>query len=163
MAKSVDEITNDAIEEGGYLCLLYFDVHASSEEAVKNIMVGFIAKLTKEPGVIYALGEIDKPIVHDNLYSSSAEVKLLANDFATLMRVCLSYSPIGIEILRPHEPKLSLGEVQDALLAISQYSQSFTQHIMEKVLSPADKEQYAKKMQQRMQLGKDLLQKKNKQ
>ena len=109
MAKSVDEITSDAIEDGGYLCLLYFDMHASSEEQVKNIMVGFIAKLTKEPGVIYALGEIDKPIVHDNLFSSSAEVKLLAHDFVTLTRICSSYAPIGIEILRPHEPKLTLG------------------------------------------------------
>ena len=59
--KSVDEITSDAIHEGGYLVILYFDLHGNSEEAVKNIMVGFIGKLTKEPGVIYAVGEIDKP------------------------------------------------------------------------------------------------------
>jgi len=162
MAKSVDEITNDAIEEGGYLCILYFDMHASSEEAVKNILVGFVAKLTKEEGVIYALGDIDKPIVHDDLFSASAEVKMLIKDLASFTRICAQYSPIGIEILRPHEVKLSLGELQEALLSVAQLSSQFTSILMQKGLSPEEHALYSKKLEQRMQLGKNLLAKKNK-
>jgi len=162
MAKSVDEITNEAIQDGGYLCLLYFDMHASSEEAVKNIMVGFIAKLTKAEGVIYALGDIDKPIVHDDLYSASAEVKILIKDLASLTRICAQYSPIGIEILRPHDVKLTLGELQDALLSVAQLSSQFASVLMQKGLTQEEKALYEKKMQQRMALGKDLLERKNK-
>ena len=60
--KTVDEITYDAIAAGGYLSLVYFDLHAKTAEEVKSLMVGFIGKLTKEKGVIYAVGEIDKPL-----------------------------------------------------------------------------------------------------
>lgn len=162
MAKSVDEITNEAIGDGGYLCLLYFDMHASSEDAVKNIMVGFVAKLTKEEGVIYALGDIDKPIVHDELYSASAEVKILIKDLPSFTRICAQYSPIGIEILRPHEVKLSLGELQEALLSVAQLSSQFASILMQKGFSQEESALYSKKLEQRMKLGKNLLERKNK-
>jgi len=158
--KSVDEITDGAIKEGGYLAVVYFDLHATTSEAVQNLMVGFIGKLTKEPGVLYAVGEIDKPAEKDGFYSTWAEVKLLARDFPTLVRVATQYSPIGIEILRPDEVKMTLGEAQGTLLDIAQTSQNFTRMIMEKVLSDDEKNQYGKKMQHRMDLGKKLMEKK---
>ena len=158
--KSVDEITDEAIKGGGYLAKVYFDLHAKSAEEVKNIMVGFIAKLTKEPGVIYAVGEIDKPVGKDGLFSTWAQVKLLAQDFTTLVKIATQYSPIGFEILRPGEVRLSLGEAQGALLDISQTSLNFTRMIMERMLSKEEKEEYQKKMQQRAELGKALLEKK---
>jgi len=157
--KSVDEVTVDALRDGGYLVNLYFDLHGSSEEAVKSIMVGFVGKLTKEPGVIYAVGEIDKPEKKDDMYSTWAQVKLLAQDFHTLVRISVQYSPIGIEILRPDEVKLTLGQAQSMLLDVSQASQNFTRVIMERTLSPLDKRDYARKMEQRSELGKKLLEK----
>ena len=107
--KTVEQITDDAVREGGYLANVYFDLHATTEEAVKSLMVGFIGKLTKEPGVIYAVGEIDKPMEKEGVFSTWAEVKLLAQDFPTLVLVASQYSPIGVEILRPDEVKLTLG------------------------------------------------------
>ncbi|MCX6773253.1 MAG: hypothetical protein NTV88_05825 [Candidatus Micrarchaeota archaeon] len=157
--KSVDEITADAIHEGGYLVNLYFDLHGGSEEAVKNIMVGFIGKLTKEPGVVYAVGEIDKPEKKEDLFSTWAQVKLLAQDFHTLTRISIQYSPIGIEILRPSEVNLTLGQAQSMLLDVSQASQNFTRVIMERTLSALDRQEYAKKMEQRIELGKKLMEK----
>lgn len=157
--KSVDEITSDALRDGGYLVNVYFDLHGNSEEAVKNIMVGFIGKLTKEPGVIYAVGEIDKPEQKEDLFSTWASVKLLAQDFHTLTRISIQYSPIGIEILRPSEVNLTLGQAQSMLLDVSQASQNFTRVIMERTLSPLDRQEYARKMAQRTELGKKLLEK----
>ena len=158
--KSVDEMTNEAIRDGGYLAVVYFDLHATNSEAVKNLMVGFIGKLTREPGVIYAVGEIDQPIEKEGIFSTWAEVKLLASDFSTLVKIASQYSPIGVEILRPDEVKISLGEAQGALLDISQTSQNFTKMIMEKMLSEDEKKQYATKISQRMELGKKLFEKK---
>lgn len=155
--KSVDELTDDAVREGGYLANVYFDLHAGSEDAVKTIMIGFLSKLTREPGVIYAVGEIDKPQQKDGMFSTWANVKLLAKDFSTLVRISTQYSPIGMEILRPHEAKLSLGEAQSVLLDISQTSQNFTRVIMERTLSKEEAENYGKKMQQRSELGRKLL------
>jgi hypothetical protein len=158
--KTVDEMTDDAIRQGGYLAMVYFDLHGTTSEAVKNIMVGFIAKLTREPGVIYAVGEIDQPMEKEGMFSTWAEVKLLASDFSTLVKISTQYSPIGIEILRPDEVKMTLGEAQSALLDISQTSQNFTRLIMERTLSEDDKKDYSKKMWQRAELGKKLFEKK---
>lgn len=158
--KSVDEITEEAIKHGGCLAIIYFDLHANSKEAVKEIMVGFIGKLTKEEGVIYALGEIDEPLEKDGLFSTWAEVKLLASNFRTLVKIAIQYSPIGFDILRPHELKLSLGEAQAALLDVSQASHEFTKVIMERVLSEEEKKEYANKLAKRIELGRMLINKK---
>lgn len=158
--KSVNEMTDEAVSQGGYLAMVYFDLHAKTSDEVKNVMVGFISKLTKEHGVIYAVGEIDQPVEKEGVFSTWAEVKLLARDFATLVRVSSLYSPIGVEILRPGEVKLTLGEAQGMLLDVSQTSLNFTRMIMERVLSKEEVEAYQVKMQQRADLGKKLLEKK---
>jgi len=158
--KSVDEMTDDAVREGGYLAMVYFDLHATQADAVKNIMVGFIGKLTREPGVIYAVGEIDQPVEKEVMFSTWAEVKLLAEDFPTLVRIASQYSPIGVEILRPDEVKMTLGEAQGSLLDISQTSQNCRRRIMERMLSEDEKKEYGKKMLQRTELGKRLFEKK---
>lgn len=157
--KSAEEVTDQAIADGGYLVLLYFDLHSMSAEEVKHLMVGFIGKLTKEKGVIYAVGEIDQPMEKDGIYSTWAEVKLLSEDFATLVRIASSYSPIGVEILRPQKVELSVGDAQGVLLDISQTSQNFTRLIMERVLSKEEAQEYQKKMMSRAELGKRLLEK----
>ena len=158
--KSVDEITDEAVHEGGYLAMVYFDLHATTQDAVQNLMIGFIGKLTKEPGIIYAVGEIDKPLEKDGMFSTWAEVKLLAEDFPALVRIASQYSPIGIEILRPEEVKMTLGEAQGTLLDIAQTSQNFTRLIMERMLSDDERKEYGKKMSQRVELGKKLFEKK---
>jgi hypothetical protein len=158
--KSVDDMTEDAIREGGFLTLLYFDLHGKSAESVKNVMVGFISKLTREKGVVYAVGEIDSPIEKGGMFSTWAEVKLLASDFPTLVRIASQYSPIGIEILKPGKVEIPLGDAQGLLLDISQTSQNFTRYIMDKVLPADEKEDFSRKMEQREELGRKLLHKK---
>lgn len=160
MPKSVDEITDEAIREGGILAVIYFDLHANSKDAVKQLLVGSLAKLSKEPGVIYAVGEIDEPIESEGLFSSSAEVKILTKDYISLQTICAQYGPIGVEILQPYEIKLTLGEAQDALLRVAETVQEYAKIILDKIMSPEDKEKYQKALQQRAELGKRLLEKK---
>ncbi len=157
--KSAAEVTDEAIAEGGYLTLLYFDLHAKTSDEAKNLMVGFISKLTKENGVVYAVGEIDAPLEKEGLFSTWAEVKLLADSFATLVRIASQYSPIGVEIIRPDRVSLTLGDAQGCLLDISQTSQNFTRMIMERVLSKEEAEEYQKKMLSRAELGRKLIEK----
>jgi hypothetical protein len=157
--KSVSQLTDEAIGEGGFLTLVYFDLHAKTADEVKNIMVGFIGKLTKEQGVIYAVGEIDQPMAKDGIFSTWAEVKLLARDFSTLVKIASQYSPIGIEILRPDRVQLSVGEAQGLLLDVSQTSQNFTRMIMERMLSKEEVEEFKAKMRSREELGRKLLEK----
>ena len=159
--KSVEQITDEALRDGGFLTILYFDLHARTSDSVKNLMVGFISKLTQEKGVVYAVGEIDQPLEKDGISSTWAEVKLLAADFSTLVRIASQYSPIGVEILKPDKVNIPLGEAQGLLLDISQTSQNFTRTIMEKMLSAEEKADFAKKMDQREALGKKLLEKKD--
>jgi hypothetical protein len=158
--KTADEVTRDALKEGGVLALLYFDLHAGTKEAVKNIMVGFLGKLMQREGVIYALGEIEEVIENNGLFSTSAEVKLLARDFPTLLTICAEYSPIGIEILKPNEIKLNLGDAQGMLLNVATLTNSFTRMLLEKVMTPEEKALYGKKLAQREELGRKLLEKK---
>lgn len=160
MPKSVEEITEEAIREGGILALLYFDLHANSKEAVKQLLVAALAKLSQEPGVIYAVGEIDEPIESGDLFSSSAEVKILTKDYVSLQTICAQYAPIGIEILKPSEIRLTLGEAQDALLKIGEAAHEYTRLILEKIMGPEDKKRYQQTLAQRAELGKRLLEKK---
>ena len=159
--KSVDEITSDALREGGYLVNLYFDLHGDSEEGVKNIMVGFIGKLTKEPGVIYAVGEIDQPIEKEGIFSTWAEVKLLASDFPTLVRIAAQYSPIGVEILRPDEIKLPLSEAHNLLGNMSATTAEYKRYILTKVANPEELTQMKENMKRRADMGKEILNKKD--
>ncbi len=160
--KTVDEITDGAIRGGGYLALVYFDLHAKTADEVKHLMVGFISKLTKEKGVIYAVGEIDEPMEKGGVFSTWSEVKLLAQDFSTLVRIAAQYSPIGIEIRRPGRVDLDLSEAQGLLLDVSQTSQNFTRMIVERMLSKDEVAEYQRKMEARTELGKKLLQKEKK-
>ncbi len=155
--KSLEQLTDEAISDGGYLAMLYFDLHASTAEEVKNVMVGFIGKLTKEQGVLYAVGEIDEPLEKGGVFSTWAEVKLLAGDFNVLARLAAQYSPIGVDIIRPERVVLDLASAQGLLIDIANTSQNFTRMIMERVLSKEEVENYKKKMDARAELGKKLL------
>ncbi|MCX6777719.1 MAG: hypothetical protein NT157_02430 [Candidatus Micrarchaeota archaeon] len=155
--EKVRHITEKILKNGGVLSLVYFDVHAKSEEVVKSTLVDLIARLLKEPGVVYAVGEIKETIESDGTFSTSSEVKVLTGDFASLSRLSARYSPIAVEILEPHEVRLTLGEAQNLLLSISETSQEFADYVVKKVLKGKDLEELNRKLAARSALGKKLL------
>ena len=157
MAKSNEQVTDDIIREGGILALLYFDVHGKSKDGIKHTLVEFISKLTVERGVVYAIGQVKDSIEDEEGFATSAEVKILVKDFAALLDLGLRYGPIGVEIIRPHEIKMNLGEAQNAILIASQTSHEFSTYVVEKLMSEQEKIDLNKKLERRAELGKKLI------
>lgn len=159
--KSFRDIKDEVVRNGGYHVNFYFDLHSNSKEALRDVMVGFVGKLTNEDGVRFGVGEIDEPLDHQDLYSTTAKVTLLVESLPALMRLCLAYGPIGIEIEEPFESRLTASEIQSVCLQASGTAQEFTNLVLTKIMTPEEKAEYAKKMGQRVLLGRRLSGKKD--
>jgi len=157
--KSVEEVNDEVVKKGGLLAVMYFDIHGNSPDIIQNSMVDMVTRLTHEPGIVYATGSIDEPIEFEGLHSTSAEVTLLARDFNALLNVCFRYGPIGIDVLRPDELKLSVPQLHTILLDISQTSQEYTKFVYGKLMTPEEKEDFNKKLINRAELAKRLVEK----
>lgn len=157
--KSLEELIDEANKNRAVLSLVYFDVHGNSPEVIKNSLVDLIGRLSQEQGVLYCAGEINETIESEGLHSTSAEVKLMVRDFATLAQISGRYGPIGFEIIKPDSIKMSIGEVQSLLLNISQMTQDFAKYIMEKTFTKEQMEEHKKVLLRRAELGKQLREK----
>ena len=158
----VDKVTNKTIQEGGVLSLLYFDIHTKSSEKAQELGAGFVQQLLKEPGVVYAVGEIDEPIKDEDLFSTYVQVKILVKSFSNLVNLCAIHSPFNIEILKPNEIILPINQVHDTLMNISTITADYKKYILEKVTTPEEMERYQKILLQKAELGKKLLDEKDK-
>lgn len=158
----VDKVTDKVIGQGGLLSLLYFDIHGSKRETIQQLGVGFVQKLLKEPGVVYARGQIEEPLMNEDMYSTSIEVRILTKTLSDLARICSSYSPFSVEVLKPTEVKLGLDQVHDLLIDISTVTYEYKKHIIEKTATKEDLEKYKKNLENKAKLGKILMEKKKK-
>ncbi|MFH1394447.1 MAG: hypothetical protein ABII71_03750 [Candidatus Micrarchaeota archaeon] len=157
-----EKLTKDTINNGGVLALLYFDIHAKDKEAVQTLGAGFVKHLLENPGVAFALGEIDEPVEAEEGQncSSSIEVKLLTKDFLTLANICMENSPFTVEILRPDTIELPLDKAHHLLGNIAATTAEYKRMILTKVASPAEMAEFQKQMKARAEMGKRILQKK---
>ncbi len=150
-------LKHEVLKNGGFYVRFYFDMHAGDAPSLQNIMVGFVSRLTNEQGVRFAVGEVDEPIAHEGMFSTTARVSLLVNDFPTLARITISYAPIGIEIEEPGETRLPASDLQAGLIGISGAAQELTHHILTKTMTATEKLQFEHQMGQRAELGKRLM------
>lgn len=171
----ITKLTNETINKGGVLAILYFDLHATSKDMLQQLGAGFIQKLLSEQGVVTALGEIDEPIeaqakaseggsaegTEKKMLSTTIEIKILVKSFADLARICAVYSPFSVEILRPSEIKLPLDKAHELLTNISTTTFAYKKHIVERLSTKEELDNYKKVIQQKMELGKKLLEKKD--
>jgi hypothetical protein len=155
--KGFRELKDEVIRNGGFHVNLYFDLHGNSKDSLKELMVGFVGKLTNEDGVRFGVGQIEEPIAHQDVFSSTAKVTILAESFSTLVKLCTSYGPIGVEIEDPLDVRIPIQEAQESLLLVSSVSQQFTNIMLKKGMTDAEKADFEKKMVARMELGKKLL------
>ncbi len=158
----LDALFEKAAKEGAVLALLHFDAHGPDEKTVRDLLVDSVSRLTKEPGVIYCKGEIEESIQSQELYSSCAEVKVMAESFQDILNVCLKYTPIAAEILKPNEIRLSLEEAQSCLLDASQTSQDYTNYVLQKVLPPEELQKFNEKLKRHAEIGAKLVEKAHK-
>ncbi len=157
MPKSIEELTKEHIKDGGVLALLYFDLHATKPEVLKQLGVAVVHRLLNEKGVVYAVGEVDEPLESDALFSTSVEVKILVRSFADLVRICSDFSPVAVEVLEPEEIRLSIGDAQALLMDVAVHTHQLKKTLIEKTYTKEDLEQVKKILEQRRKIGEKLL------
>jgi len=158
--EGVEEVTKNAIENGGILAKVYFDMQSEKEEDLQPLMTELVNNnILKAKGVIYCFGSIDEPIkIEGNLYSTNATLTILFKDLGALINVAFNYSPAGVEILKPeNEYVLKTSTLQSIALDISQIALNYSQYILNKVLSKEDLEKLKVNLDQREKLGRKLL------
>ena len=158
--ESVEAVTRSTIEKGGVLANLYFDVYVDDKEKAEGMLVDISNRIAGETGVVYAVGTIERAIeTPDKKYSAAAEIKILTDSFRTLIKVCMLYGPMAIEIEKPDELHLSISDAQDILFDTAQMSHEFTTTMLYRMLKPEERIELKKKIDQRAELGKELLKK----
>ncbi|MFP3950297.1 MAG: hypothetical protein ACLFUZ_04380 [Candidatus Micrarchaeia archaeon] len=153
----LDKLTQDTIEEGGVLALLYFDIHGTDRDTMVQLGTGLVQKILNEKGVVFARGEIDEPMEQEDLFSTSLELKILTRDVVSFAEVCGNFSPFSMEILEPQEFKVPVSSMQDLFMFISSTTHDYKKYIVQKVSSPEKGAEYAKNLKARAELGKRLL------
>jgi hypothetical protein len=156
-----EKIKKETLEKGGVLAKFYFDVHSNQKEILKNLMLDLISNnILKEEGVVYAYGTIEEPIENNGLFSTSAEVTILAKGFLPLLNLAIKYSPFAIEVLEPYQKNFGAQELQEILLRVSEISSQFAEFVLQKVLSQEEKNELNKKILNRAELIKKFFQEK---
>ncbi len=156
----VDEVTDKTINEGGILAKLYFDMHGKDKDGLQLLLTDLVSeKLLKASGVVYAYGSIEEPIeLEPGLYSTMAIVTTLFKDLKSLLMVAFTFSPAGIEVLRPEKIyELPISKIHDIVLDLSSISLSYSEFILKNVLSKEDYEKIEKEMELRKKSIKEFL------
>lgn len=162
MAKSeVDKVTEERIARGGMLAKLYFDMQDADRNKLQPLMVELVNEhLLKERGVIYCFGAIEEPLEREGIFTTSAEVTMLFEGFAPLVNIAFNYAPAGIEIIKPSEMTIKANELQSILMDVSLISTNYSKYILEKVLKPEELRSMKQQLDNRFELGRKLMEKK---
>lgn len=159
----MDQLTDEAINKKGLLAKLYFDMHSEKAEDLQPIMTDLIKeRLLKAPGVLYCFGSIEEPLKgKDGEYSTSAEVTMLFNDIGSMIHVVFNFAPVGLEIMRPQgQMVIPISDLQTVMLSLADISVSYSDYILNRVLTPEEREKLKKDMQSRSEVGRRMLEKK---
>ncbi len=156
----VDRVTDKAVNDGGILAILYFDIHGSDKDTLVQLATGFVQKVLGEKGVIFAKGEIDEPMEGEGIFSTSLELKVLTSDVVSMAELCANFCPFSLEVLEPQQFKLPVSDMQDLLMFVASNSHDYKKYILEKVSPKEQQEEYKKNLKNRMEVGRRLLEKK---
>jgi len=157
--EDAEKLTRDTIKDGGVLAMLYFDIHASTREALQELGTGFINSIIHRGGVVFAYGEIDEPVDggQGKNWSSSISVKVLTKNFVTLGTLCMAHSPFTVEILRPDEIKLQLSEAHELLGNMSATTADYKRYILTKIAKPEELAGLENALRKRAEMGQKML------
>jgi hypothetical protein len=154
-----EEKLKEYLKRGAVLADVYFDLHAKNEEQLKDIATGFSAKIVKEEGVLYGYSEIEKPIKQNDVYSTYIKARLLLSSPGSLMRLVAKYNPVGVDIIKPEELKVDIGDFTEAMLFISKIIFDLKYGYYEKIATPEKKVALLQMVKHRELLGKKLREK----
>ncbi len=158
--RKLESLFNEAVSYGAVLAIMHFDVHGKEKEAVRDSLVEFLSRLSKEQGVLYSKVEIDEAIGgEEEGFSTNAEVKILADNFGTMLLLSMRYGPVAVEIVKPTEIKLGAQEMQDLLLVGSEVSKQYAAYVVQKVWGAEELEKYRDRVTRQLQEGRKLREK----
>ncbi len=163
MAKDdVEETTQRAIQKGGLLVKLYFDIHTSEHADLQAVMTDLVNnRLLKAPGVVYCFGSVDEQIKTHDMYTTSAVVTTLVDSLENMLNVIFTFAPVAVEVLRPEgEYRIKQIDVQNALITLSSISVNYSEYILKRIMSPEDYERVKGDLKAREELGKKIIGKK---
>jgi len=154
--EDLDALIDEGVKRGGVYAVFHFDAHGKDEESIRNSLVDFVSRLTKEEGVVFGEGRVEEALKKEDesLYSAIAEVTLFAKNFRSLLMLALKYGPVAVEVIKPEKMTLENEDLQGLLVDASLASQQFSTHILEKTMKPEDLEEFKKKMEARAELGR---------
>ena len=157
MTNPLMEKTEHVVSEGGLLARLYFDLHAKSEDSLKDLAVGFSASLDKVPGVEFAISEIENPVEEEGgTFSTYVTATLLFKDLASFFNLIINYTPMSIEVLKPEEFKISAADLSEAALTIANYANLMKIKMYKETLSDKEKAYIETIVRKRQEFGKKL-------
>lgn len=162
MEMNEEKLIKETVKEGGVLALVYFDVHGTDKQKIREFSTGFIKAMLKEPGIVYVVGEIDEPIQNKDVISTAIEVKVLARSMPALVKFIARYSPFSLEILEPEEIRMSMADAHELLMSVSTMMFDHKKYILERVAKKEDVERMKKELENRIKLGRMLLEKSRK-
>jgi hypothetical protein len=157
--RDLEALFKEASRRGAVLAVMHFDAHGRKPDFAKNFLVDFLARLSKEPGVLYCKGEVEAELERDGVFSTCSEVKLLVERLSVLFDVAMHYGPLAVEIVEPTEFKIDVQEMQDLVLDVSKMSQDYSKYILEKTMKPEEAAFLHEKTARRAEFGKQLAEK----
>jgi len=139
------------IKEGAILARIFIEVQGNDKEAAE--------KAIKKTVFESLAGEKDVTLLHAKLFefhkdkeaeffSGVAEIKFLVRDFRWFVSVVMRYGPSAIEIIEPHFITLSLDEMQDLLIDVSELSQTLSSQLFALLKDDERKALYRRMMSQ---------------
>ncbi len=159
----VDKLIEETTKHGAVYCEMYFDAHGENENEVQAGLVEFISRISKEKGVIYCKGQVlevfSRPVNEVTVYSTSAQAKILCENFNKLHDLCLRYSPVGVDIILPTTIKLSLEQAHSLLLDASTSTTEYSRMILQRISKPEDLAKSQESFKRRAEIGKKLIEK----
>lgn len=121
------------------------EIKAISEELLKKEMEKVKSLLQNEKDfTIYSIIEAE-PIKEAEHYSSYLDVNLSLKDFRAISKLLFFYGPSALEVLKPEKITFAADDLQDALVEMASYIQSYNQYIA-RLANKAKLEEFRKQL-----------------
>jgi len=112
---------------------MILDVEGVVKEIVEKHIENLKNFLEKEKDItIYDLKKSDL-LEQDNSYFGYIDITYTVKDFATLIRLVMFYAPSSIEVLAPTKYDITMYELQDGLIELSQRTQTYIKELQKRL------------------------------
>lgn len=124
---------------------IIIEAKAIEEEFLKKQLSEIEEALRKEkPFTIYDIQQA--PIIkEEEYYSSFLDIDLSVADFRAIVNLMFYYGPVSVEVLRPEKIELSVQDLQDALMDLSEIVHAYADYIR-KMMSRQELEEFTRKL-----------------